>query len=344
MDNLRYLLTSSLILLCLPGVACLSMSRHDIQSNTNQQQEVSIPEPPNARNKVGKDGSGANNEPRSYTFSVPLVNAKPKPSNVFETFVELWNDPRPVTTSLLSNNDRSSVGSIIRESNGNDDGDTNDNNVENIPYCIISDKFEVESESFQVLLYPKGFTSSSTSSTLDELKDGSAMGYASAYLRYLPHSYGDEVDITWKLKLIDTRTSQALSVRTSGGLPRSSDTWSSGMTFCAETEAIESVGRATDWGSSTWLASEVCSALPRHLMAEIEVTMFDIRKGESSFAWPIGSKGGLGAVQRGIFESSPRSRERNFRVGEVIVPVATEDDPAIKEKLASAFIYPGVGK
>ena len=73
----------------------------------------------------------------------------------------------------------------------------NDNIVENIPYCIMSDEFEIEKHSsFQILLYPKGFTSSSASTSTSS---SSSTGYASAYLRYLPKSYGDEVDITYKL-------------------------------------------------------------------------------------------------------------------------------------------------
>ena len=52
------------------------------------------------------------------------------------------------------------------------------------------------------------------------------------------------------------------------------------MTFCTPIEAIESIGRATDWGSSSWFASEVCSALPGNMVAEIEITLFDKQKRE----------------------------------------------------------------
>ena len=80
-----------------------------------------------------------------------------------------------------------------------DDDNDNDNIVENIPYCIMSDEFEIEKHSsFQILLYPKGFTSSSASTSTSS-SSSSSTGYASAYLRYLPKSYGDEVDITYKL-------------------------------------------------------------------------------------------------------------------------------------------------
>ena len=78
-----------------------------------------------------------------------------------------------------------------------DDDNDNDNIVENIPYCIMSDEFEIEKHSsFQILLYPKGFTSSFASTSTSS---SSSTGYASAYLRYLPKSYGNEVDITYKL-------------------------------------------------------------------------------------------------------------------------------------------------
>ena len=68
------------------------------------------------------DVSQRNNGPRTYNFSIPLINAKPKPQNFIGTFVELWNDPRPVS-SLISNSDRSNVGL--------------NNADEKIPYCII---------------------------------------------------------------------------------------------------------------------------------------------------------------------------------------------------------------
>jgi len=73
--------------------------------------------------------------------------------------------------------------------------------------------------------------------------DGTVTGPASAYLRYLPKQYGDEIDIAWKLRLVDAsgKECKPLTVATSGGLPKSEDTWTSAMTFCAEMEAVESV-------------------------------------------------------------------------------------------------------
>ena len=46
--------------------------------------------------------------PTTYSFSVPLVNERPKPTSFIDTFKELWNDPRPI--SSLVSNDRSNVG------------------------------------------------------------------------------------------------------------------------------------------------------------------------------------------------------------------------------------------
>lgn len=233
-------------------------------------------------------------------------------------------------SSLISNKDRSNVGL--------------NNADKKIPYCIISDEFNIESEKFQVLLYPRGRFVSSSNMMITG-------GPASAYLRYLPKIYGDEVDISWKLQLVDTRKiDQPLSVATSGGLPKSNNTWSAAMTFCTEIEAVESVGRATDWGSSTWSADDVCDALG-YLEARGEIAVFDeIRNDENSFlSWPIASKGGIGAVRRAMDDSSlsrsendPSSRPRNFRAGEVIVPMDVKEDPSLKEKLKKSFIYPGV--
>lgn len=183
------------------------------------------------------DVSQRNNGPRTYNFSIPLVNARPKPQNFIGTFVELWNDPRPVS-SLISNSDRSNVGL--------------NNADEKIPYCIISDEFDVENEKFQVLLYPRGRFVSTTVSGSDSSNE--IYGPASAYLRYLPKKYGDEIDIAWKMQLVDNRRpSKPLPVVTSGGLPKSNDTWSAAMTFCTEVEAVESVGEC---GSTAILYSK----------------------------------------------------------------------------------------
>jgi len=172
--------------------------------------------------------------------------------------------------------------------------------------------------------------------------DGTVTGPASAYLRYLPKQYGDEIDIAWKLRLVDAsgKECKPLTVATSGGLPKSEDTWTSAMTFCAEMEAVESVGRATDWGSSSWSAKDVCDALGS-IRAEGEMTVFDTRKGESLFAWPPASKGAIGAVRQSVMESS-KGGQREFRVGEVIVPTEINGYEKESELLREQFIYPGV--
>ena len=289
---------------------------------------------------------------RSYQFSIPLINPRPKPKNIADKFVELWNDPRPIS-SLLANNDRSYVGSITRSeekisSSRNEtsydslfQNDSSNKNIKRstdiIPYCIISDEFEVESHKFQILLYPRGrFVSSIVNND-----DNVISGPASAYLRYIPKEYGDEVDVAWKLQLVDTRTSKPLPVLTSGGLPLSNDTWSAAMTFCTELEAIESVGRATDWGSSTWFANDICNALG-HIAAVGEITIFGNRTGETSFGFPLASKGGLGAVIKANADSSSEN-PRDFRVGEVIVPISVKGESTVlQDKLRSSFIYSGV--
>merc|ERR1712038_419882 len=129
--------------------------------------------------------STTNSLAETYTFSVPLQNAKPKPDSAIDTLVELWNDPRPIT-SLIAADDRSYVG---ERENANGSG------KKEIPYCIISDEFEIEDESFQILLYPRGrfvrdysSSTSSSSSSTDNIST-TITGPASAYLRYLPKKY-----------------------------------------------------------------------------------------------------------------------------------------------------------
>ncbi len=280
-------------------------------------------------------------EEKTYSFSVPLENARPKPNDFVSTFIELWNDPRPVT-SLIKTDDRSFVGERQNE-NGK---------MEEIPYCIISDKFEIgnEDEYFQILLYPRGRFVRDYSSV-----NGIITGPASAYLRYLPKRFGDEIDIAYKLRLVHDVVNESgdveskpLGVITSGGLPRSKDTWSSAMTFCTEMEAVESVGRATDWGSSSWLATDVVNALG-NIRAEGEMTIFEKRQGEISLL----ARGALGSVRKAVLESSKsysgnndeediQNYEREFRVGEVIVPTSVASNEKETEFLKKSFIYPGV--
>ena len=145
-------------------------------------------------------------KPNTYSFSVPLTisNKRPKPTSFIETFSELWNDPRPIS-AIISSKDRSNVGE-------REDGET-------IPYCIISDEFDIDGEKFQILLYPRGRFVGDGSNTVSSP--------ASAYLRYLPKLYGDEVDIGWRLQLCNGND-EPLSISTSGGIPRSNTTWSAG--------------------------------------------------------------------------------------------------------------------
>jgi len=269
-----------------------------------------------------------NSKPNTFLFSVPLTNPRPKAESFVDKFKELWNDPRPIS-AVLSDKDRSSVGKI-------DD--------EEIPYCIVSDEFNIDDEMFQILLYPRGrFVGSGASGS------GPITGSASAYLRYLPKQYGNELDIAWKLRLCGSTTDNEgttvttpLSIVTSGGLPKSNTTWSAAMTLCTELESSESVGRAQDWGSSTWYANEVCSALGG-LVAEGEITIFDKRQGESSF-FTLPPRGAVGAVFSAARRTAAdqESGGRIFRAGEVIVPRVTPGFETELKALKGQFIYPGV--
>eukprot|EP00956_Cyclotella_meneghiniana_P027809 scaffold63342_cov63-Cyclotella_meneghiniana.AAC.1 len=278
-------------------------------------------------------------KPVTYSFSVPLVNPRPKPSSFTDKFIELWNDPRPIS-SLIQPGDNSFVGISENE----------------VPYCVISDEFTIDGESFQILLYPCGrFVGSSASLSSGDGAQSYISGAASAYLRYLPRKYGDEVDITWKLRLFsssatskesDHQDKTYLQISTAGGLPKSNTTWSAGMTFCHQFEAVESVGRATDWGSSIWSAQQICMAFKDHnVFAEGEISIFAKRSGESSFALPLLSKGGLGAVYRAANQYSTykdTEKRRGFRVGEVIVPRNIPGFESDVKKLQQQFIYPGI--
>ncbi|CAJ1959646.1 unnamed protein product [Cylindrotheca closterium] len=261
----------------------------------------------------------------TYSFSVPLINKRPKPESFGDKFIELWNDPRPVTS--LVGNDRTTVGNRI----------TSEGESEEIPYCILSEEFDIGTELFQILLYPRGRYVSGS---------GSVGGIASAYLRYLPKEYGEELDVSWNLQLCVSKENtgaadgdddmEILSISTSGGLPKSNTTWSAAMTFCHELEAVESVGRATDWGSSIWSAGEVCQGLGR-ICARGNITVFDKRQSGISFSFP--PKGALGDVLR---SSNQPLSSREFRAGEVIVPRPMEEGSIQAEKLKESFVYPGI--
>ncbi|KAL7481302.1 hypothetical protein ACHAW6_006986 [Cyclotella cf. meneghiniana] len=287
----------------------------------------------------GLTSGNIGSKPITYSFSVPLKTPRPKPTSLIDKFKELWNDPRPVT-SLVASADSSHVKT----------------NEYDVPYCVVSDKFDIDGESFQILLYPCGrfVGDSALTSTVND--NNVVSGPASAYLRYYPKRYGDEVDIAWKLRLSSYRQSLEddeirqkpiyLHVITSGGLPRSNNTWSAAMTFCSSTEAVESLGRTTDWGSSIWSAEQVCKAYKEeYLVAEGEITVFAKRTGESSFALPLFSKGGLGSVFRATYRSSSPHKtksQREFAVGEVIVVRNIPGFESDLELLKQQFVYPGV--
>lgn len=100
-------------------------------------------------------------------------------------------------------------------------------------------------------------------------------------------------------------------------------------------------------------------------MAQGEITIYGTpRSGQSSFSWPLGSKGAIGALIKATTESSIDNRNNNnnnismgqeqdqqqtqqqrvFRSGEVLVPTGiwdeTEND--IRGELEKLFIYPGI--
>jgi hypothetical protein len=152
---------------------------------------------------------------KEYNVKVPFKTVRDS-SNPIDILSELWNDPRPIGTVIQSN--RAFVGKVL-----NDDGIIRD-----IPYCILSDQFDICGENFQILLYPRGRFVDDDKNSLN------VSGPAAAYLRYLPNKYGNEIDITYKLRLVDSRNNVPLPIMTSGGLPRSNYTWSSAMTFCNE--------------------------------------------------------------------------------------------------------------
>ena len=274
------------------------------------------------------------NEPATYSFSVPLVNPRPAPTSFVDKFIQLWNDPRPIS-AVIQDRDNSYI----------------DVNEDEVPYCVISDEFNINGESFQILLYPCGrFVAGSASVSSGDSEKTYISGAASAYLRYLPKVYGDEIDVTWRLRLksygSNNENGTCLPISTSGGLPKSDTTWSAAMTLCNELEAVESVGRATDWGSSIWSANQVCETFKsERIFAEGEISVYAKRSGESSFAWPPLSKGGIGAVIKSANQQvtdGDVEMRRVFRAGEVIVPRNIPGLESHMEKLKEQFIYPGI--
>ena len=280
----------------------------------------------------------ANEFPEAESFSVPLIAERPKPKTALSTLDRLWNDPRPVTSLIRDALDSKTTAD---ESESSSNGDE-------ISYCMLSDEFLVDNQHrFRISLFPRGRFAAGSSSSFKANN-----GPAAAYLRYFPDQYGDEVDVGWKLTLVDTRTNASLPIITSGGLPKSNTTWSAAMTFCADNEDIESCGRAADWGASTWLQKAVCDAVASgSIEAKVEITIYDSRRGESSFSIP--PKGAVRAAYRSgtdagragkVLEedhrgdnSNPQLQERSFRVGEVIVPMANHPgEKALEESFVTA--------
>lgn len=281
-----------------------------------------------------KDKASPTN-PVSFAFSAPLTKIRPQAQTASEVFWSLWNDKRSIT-------------SLIRDNRENDDHDHDNDEADFssvgsvVPYCIVSDPFVLsldksssEDFSFQVLLYPRGVTSST-----DQPLQGTP---ASAYLLYNPSKVGDEVDVAWKMRLVDDTTGKSLSIETSGGLPKSKDTWSAAMTFCDPTEAVDSLGRTSDWGSSTWNSQQVCEALVGgQLRAEGEISLFATRRGETSFQVP--PKGAIAAAQSTMSMGGKSDGRRDFRAGEIIVvvPNNTGSNPSQSKRLQDMGVYSGV--
>lgn len=288
-------------------------------------------------NDNGDNAFNRPSTPNTETFSVPLATERPKPKTAVATWIRLWNDPRPVS-SLISD---------ALASNGKATAEQESSTAESsgeIPYCLLSEEFLIDNRhKFRISLFPRGRFAQQSENTYDA---DSRAGPAAAYLRYVPDQYGDEVDVLWKLRLVDTRTNTSLPTMTSGGLPRSNTTWSAAMTFCAENEDIESCGRAADWGSSTWLPGGVCEAVASGAIeARGEITLYEKRKGQTSFSFPpsgaLGAaiKAGTEAGRAGKSESnSDKPQERSFRVGEVIVPMAGHEG---EQTLEESFVAVG---
>lgn len=227
----------------------------------------------------------------------------------------LWNDPRPFTEAFDDD--------VVATGNGGAF------TSETLPYRLTTGTFDIHNQTFECILYPRG------------ILNREAAGSAAAYLRYHAANPGDEVDIDWTLRLIDGRTGEALPLFTSGGLPRSNDTWSSAMTFTSNMERVDSLGRTGDWGSSTWFTNDVVDALGGpggNLIVEGNATIHGVRSGENSFSFPPGQRGAVGAAIRSV--QGAREKPRTFRAGEVVVP--TSQSPGIKNRLEQLGIYPGV--
>ncbi|VEU33837.1 unnamed protein product [Pseudo-nitzschia multistriata] len=287
---------------------------------------------------------------RGDLFSVTLEKGRPEPKTFLATWNRLWMDPRPVTVLIREALSGSSATPTMDEGNENAMLDADSTKPKQIPYCIVSNEFVIQNKHrFQISLFPRGRLAAEASSTINA--DDSKNGNAAAYLQYIPNHPGDEVDVGWQLELVDRAAphpGNALAISTSGGLPLSNTTWSAAMTFCSEPEALESCGRAADWGSSGWSSESVCKVLVEgNLEARGSIVVYGSRSGETStrFGGALGAAlvstadaGKAGKSCNKKTENQQSLHERSFKVGEVIVPMANHPQ---QDKLEDSFVTAG---
>ena len=157
---------------------------------------------------------------------------------------------------------------------------------------LSSDEIVVDGgETFRVDVYPRGLTG----------RRGAAV-----YLRYLPATAGDECDVSFSLSLVNggelSRTSSGCGGAARGG----SSAWRGAMTFCASGEAVESCGRAADWGAHAWPPL----TLANKTTVVGEIAVWERRSDERSGAL----RGALRAVAIDAFSSARAA----FKSGEVV--------------------------
>ncbi len=186
----------------------------------------------------------------------------------------------------------------------------NDALTQTIP-MLSSAPIETEAgERFRVDVYPRGNTGKRA---------------AAVYLRYLSRGTGDDVDATFSLALRVNGTTVPTLSGCGGAEKGGAPMWRGAMTFCGAAEAVESCGRAADWGAHAWPGCKTGD----EPSAVVEIATWSRRSGETSGSF----RGALGAAFRA---AAPRSRER-FKGGEVLVPVARSDaGAAALEKMGLA--------
>ena len=120
-------------------------------------------------------------------------------------------------------------------------------------------------ERFRVDVYPRGNTGKRA---------------AAVYLRYLSRGTGDDVDATFSLALrVNGTTVPTLSG--CGGAEKGGAPMRRGaMTFCGAAEAVESCGRAADWGAHAWPGCRTGD----EPSAVVEIATWSRRSGETSAA------------------------------------------------------------